>query len=491
MKSDLFNEKSSKFIKWFQANGGTISSKVKISDLRSQDQGRGLIATSDISEDEELFTIPRDLILNIDTGSISQNQLNHNNLRSMGHWEGLILTLLFEYSKGDKSKWKPYIDLLPNSFMQLMWWDEKELELLQPSFVLERIGKKEAEEMFDEMKSVDLKNMKTENTTTEEFHRIASVILSYSFDVEHSDMVEVDSDLEEDEIEIPEGETNKDVSRDGYFKSMVPLADLLNADTNLCNANLIYTPDRLVMKSTKEIKANEQIYNTYGDHPNSELLRRYGYVEWSGSEYDLAEINPEHIIAAACSQFAPIATEEYCDKCTDFLVENIDEEIMMEFYDIYSDGSILNEAVVFAQFLTILCLTKVEIKATKKHTRNLLVIYEIVLKSIESSKLTEGAKFLLEKAADLRTQQYKEENPILSGKIAKLSGPLNGFNSNSPQFKQAAAECVINHELSSLNKLSKYLSASFTIIRDSELEDKLVEKLKGIKKNKKPSKSKT
>jgi N-lysine methyltransferase SETD6 len=33
------------------------------------------------------------------------------------------------------------------------------------------------------------------------------------------------------------------------------------------------------MVATQDIKAGDQIWNTYGDLPNSHLLRRYGYVD--------------------------------------------------------------------------------------------------------------------------------------------------------------------------------------------------------------------
>lgn len=33
------------------------------------------------------------------------------------------------------------------------------------------------------------------------------------------------------------------------------------------------------MVTIRDIKAGEQIWNTYGDPPNSELLRRYGYID--------------------------------------------------------------------------------------------------------------------------------------------------------------------------------------------------------------------
>lgn len=49
------------------------------------------------------------------------------------------------------------------------------------------------------------------------------------------------------------------------------------------------------MRSIRPIIEGDQIYNTYGNLPNADLLRRYGYVI-PGSKDDLVEISSEMII---------------------------------------------------------------------------------------------------------------------------------------------------------------------------------------------------
>jgi SET domain-containing protein 6 len=49
------------------------------------------------------------------------------------------------------------------------------------------------------------------------------------------------------------------------------------------------------MRSIQPIARGEQIYNTYGDLPNADLLRRYGYVI-SGLRDDVVEVSAELII---------------------------------------------------------------------------------------------------------------------------------------------------------------------------------------------------
>lgn len=48
--------------------------------------------------------------------------------------------------------------------------------------------------------------------------------------------------------------------------------------------------DSLTVTSLRPIKAGEQVLNYYGPHPNSELLRRYGYVTEKHSRYDVVEL---------------------------------------------------------------------------------------------------------------------------------------------------------------------------------------------------------
>ncbi|GME97992.1 unnamed protein product [[Candida] boidinii] len=129
--------------------------------------------------------------------------------------------------------------------------------------------------------------------------------MSYSFDADHAEQNEDDEEEDEDEeaeeeieshhdheqeaeeaeeVEEVEDVQNNDeeeedeeeeqtgVRFDPYLKSMVPLADTLNSNTTLFNATLGYENKSLVMKATKKILKGEQIYNIYGEQPNSEIL---------------------------------------------------------------------------------------------------------------------------------------------------------------------------------------------------------------------------
>ena len=157
-------------------------------------------------------------------------------------WLSLILVVMDEWSRATDSFWIPYLDVLPiNSpnFQPLMFWSKESSRELQASPVLQRIGKREAEETFHSVLLPILEDNKdvlhprlspqndlyTQDVLLPLYHSAASVIMAYAFDIE-KDQAARDPDEEgfmsdeEDEF-LPKG--------------LVPMADMLNADADLNN----------------------------------------------------------------------------------------------------------------------------------------------------------------------------------------------------------------------------------------------------------------
>ena len=71
---------------------------------------------------------------------------------------------------------------------------------------------------------------------------------------------------------------------------MVPVADALNHVAKN-NAHIQFEKDELLICATKSIKKGEEVFNTYGDHSNADLLHMYGFVEVDGENmYDSVEM---------------------------------------------------------------------------------------------------------------------------------------------------------------------------------------------------------
>ncbi|KAL4976118.1 hypothetical protein BDW66DRAFT_159869 [Aspergillus desertorum] len=328
--SDNFQRRSDEFATWLSSRPGvTVNSKIRIADLRANAAGRGVVAQADIDEDEELFTIPRDLVLS--THNSKLKHLLSQDIEQLGPWLSLMLVMIYEYLQGDRSNWAPYFKVLPQRFDTLMFWSPAELEELQGSAVVEKIGKQGAEESIRESiipviqenpalfpPVVGLASYDGDvgaHVLLNLAHTIGSVIMAYAFDVEK-----------------PENEDER-VGEDGYLtddeedqssKGMVPLADMLNADADRNNARLFQEEESLVMKAIKPIRTGEEIFNDYGEIPRSDLLRRYGYVTDNYAQYDVIELSLDSL----CS----------CAGLSDSRVENQPRLQFLESLDLLDDG---------------------------------------------------------------------------------------------------------------------------------------------------------
>lgn len=162
--------------------------------------------------------------------------------------------------------------------------------------------------------------------------------------------MDVDMDVNNSGIQELDGAEDLDDDDEGDMEdpgdvAMVPMADMLNArfesenvrvlliqlhsrchtELRSAQAKLFYEEHNLKMITTKAIKAGEQIvgvhvsrvlssnsltrrfqWNTYGDPPNSDLLRRYGHVDYvplrsplsgMGSPADIVEVRADLVVA--------------------------------------------------------------------------------------------------------------------------------------------------------------------------------------------------
>lgn len=79
--------------------------------------------------------------------------------------------------------------------------------------------------------------------------------------------------------------------------------------TRIMQAHVNYGDDALTVATLRPIKAGEEILNYYGPHPNSELLRRYGYVTPKHSRYDVVEL-PWEMIENALAANLSLSSEQ-------------------------------------------------------------------------------------------------------------------------------------------------------------------------------------
>ncbi|KAL9090135.1 MAG: hypothetical protein Q9165_005415 [Trypethelium subeluteriae] len=300
------------FDEWFRKESDFCCGKICLREIPSKNGYRGVFATEDIAEDEVLFTVNRSLVLSAESVHLSKRMT----VEKLDPWLTLILVVMDEWCRATESSWSAYLDVLPidsPKFQPLMFWPKECLEELQTSPVVNRIGKEEAEEIFRTVllpvfeKNKDVLHPKLfpesetyiEETLLPLYHRAGSVIMAYAFDIEKEQ-----STLEKDEEGFISDEEDEFLP-----KGLIPMADMLNADADLNNAQLFYEDKTLSMRATKLIKAGEEIFNDYGALPRSELLRRYGYITPRYGKFDVAELPLSLVIESAKKKFGLSAEE--------------------------------------------------------------------------------------------------------------------------------------------------------------------------------------
>ncbi|KAG0358129.1 hypothetical protein BG005_002723 [Podila minutissima] len=364
-----FDSVNATFLQWLAANGATVSKDISLQDYSAEGAGRGVVAVADINKDHEIFSIPRSLLLSPETSALSQKM----DLSSLQGWNPLMMCLIYEYGKGTESKWRPYFDILPEEFSTPMFWSEKDLMELTGTGVIDKIGKNEAESIFKDnlwpliQAHPDLFPGQDEAYFLRIFHRMGSLIMAYAFHAED----EADDEDEDDEDEEAEPKVSV---------SMVPMADMLNHKTGHNNARLFHEKECLRMVSIKPIKSGQQIYNTYGDLCNADLLRKYGFVDMP-NPFNIAEISGESLVEK-CTAQEPNGKDEKVE----FLLEN---DGLEDFFIVEADGEIPEELVGCAK---ILMMPLDEFKSTvlegkKLPSTKLTVEVQKVLRELLESRL--------------------------------------------------------------------------------------------------------
>ncbi|KAI0335074.1 SET domain-containing protein [Cubamyces sp. BRFM 1775] len=441
------------FVTWFLSQNGTLDTeKVGIVDFPGH--GRGAVALQDIPEDHTLFTIPRDLTLSMRTSSLPN--LMGKSWKEHGlheGWAGLILCMMWEESKGPESKWSGYLDVLPNKFDTPMFWGEEDVQELQGTAVVDKIGRDEAERDYHDKVAPAIKGRPDlfpedkidAHFSLERYHIMGSRILSRSFHVEqwkgeHSEEQDedepgnssaMDIDLQEGEAPAPEGdaeaqepeEAAEDIQvededdeddedrEDPADVAMVPMADMLNARFESENAKLFYEERVLRMVSTKLIKAGEQIWNTYGDPPNSDLLRRYGHVDLvplrpplsgMGNPGDVVEVRADLVVSVATSKVKYDLQER-----VDWWLEEADDDVFV----LHTDCELPEE---FISFTRLLLLPKDEWEKTAKKSK-------LPKPKLDKDVLAIAVDVLQKRLRDYPTTMEEDEQLLAPGAAEQLS----------------------------------------------------------------------
>jgi len=288
---------------------------------------------------------------------------------------------------------------LPIAFDTPMFWSSEDLEQLKGTAVLDKIGKEQAENDYSD-KVVPLLKSRTDLFGVEHpnprfslkaYHIMGSRILSRSFQVEAQSAIDVtdssqtaaheevemgpdepsspasDHNPEGDSEEMEDDEDNDDDDDDPGNVAMVPIADMLNARYGCENAKLFYEEHDLRMVTTRSIRQGEQVWNTYGEPPNSDLLRRYGHVDQVplpeggfGNPADVVEICADLAMECTVQKYPDLAG--WSSERVDWWLEEGGEDVFVVDY-----SNELPEEVT--SFVRLLMMSAPEWEKTKRKSK--------------------------------------------------------------------------------------------------------------------------
>ncbi|XP_036688506.1 N-lysine methyltransferase SETD6 isoform X3 [Balaenoptera musculus] len=222
----------------------------------------------------------------LDHGDPDEAPAERGALQSQSGWVPLLLALLHEL-QAPASPWSPYFALWPElgRLEHPMFWPEEERRrLLQGTGVPEAV-EKDLASIRSEYYSIVLPFMEAHPDLfsprvrcLELYRQLVALVMAYSFQ----------EPLEEEE---DEKEPNSPL--------MVPAADVLNHLANH-NANLEYSPNCLRMVATQPIPKGHEIFNTYGQMANWQLIHMYGFAEpYPDNTDDTADIQMVTVREAA------------------------------------------------------------------------------------------------------------------------------------------------------------------------------------------------
>ncbi|XP_063801902.1 N-lysine methyltransferase SETD6 isoform X2 [Pseudophryne corroboree] len=188
-------------------------------------------------------------------------------LESRSGWVPLLLSLLYE-AADPTSLWSPYFGLWPQLIppdLPMFWSSEERSRLLQGTGVAEAVTQ-DLENIEQEYNTIVLPFIERhpdvfcpKTHTLELYKRLVAFVMAYSF-------------------QEPLDDEEEDSGKEVLPPMMVPVADLLNHVAHH-NTHLEFTPECLRMITTQPVAAGGELFNTYGQMGNWQLLHMYGFSE--------------------------------------------------------------------------------------------------------------------------------------------------------------------------------------------------------------------
>ncbi|KAJ1564996.1 hypothetical protein HK096_005151 [Nowakowskiella sp. JEL0078] len=335
MKNNQNNPSTSILLKWFEDNG-IIYNKNAINiecteHSTGNTQDMRIVSRRPLKIGENVCTIPIESILSIKNSGIT-DVLEECQL---GGVLGLSIAVMYELLLDEKSPWFGYLQSLPTNLPHPLFWspdkdhEKSGLELLKGTELEKVIATHRS--LLEDDYNTHLKPLIAENSqfrfafphpeqmTWDLFCRATALSMSRAFYVNnyHGESLVPFVDIFNHAIhENVHVETDLDTCEIcGEYEGCDCMIEVSSNETESTTPSLIendndndsVSPAVLTITVVKECLKNQEVFNTYGKLPNSELLQRYGFA-LEANIYDRVWFDVEDIIRAV----EKVASDKKC-----------------------------------------------------------------------------------------------------------------------------------------------------------------------------------
>ena len=242
-----------RFIRYLYDKGAYVN---KIDIVLTDETNRSVITTGQILKKENILRIPYEALITLELAQESEIGKNitstvKKQLKSPNH---CVFTtyLLSEMEKGESSKWKFYLDMLPESYDNFpVFYKEKEEQLLKGTSFLQIVNSKKKEIYQDYVTLCGVIN-NFQRFSYDKFCKVRMIVSSRIFGVKIKNL----------KTEV-----------------FAPYADMLNhRRVRQTHWNYEDSYNAFVISAIENIEPGYELYDSYGKKCNSRFLLNYGFT---------------------------------------------------------------------------------------------------------------------------------------------------------------------------------------------------------------------
>ncbi|XP_043283734.1 actin-histidine N-methyltransferase [Venturia canescens] len=245
------------FLQWLKENNANVDSAA-LSEFSGYDMG--LKANKDFAAGEIILEIPGSIILSTETAAPELSALQNDPLIQHMPQVALAIALLVERHK-DNSKWKPYLDILPNTYCTVLYMSALELGELKGSPTLEPA-------------------LKQSRNIVRQFAYFSQMFYNTRNPV--SDLLRPYFNWEEYRWAVSTVMTRQNLipSKNGtqMIHALIPMWDMCNHEEGEITTDFNLTSDTCVCYAKRSFTQGEQIFINYGPRTNSDFFVHSGFV---------------------------------------------------------------------------------------------------------------------------------------------------------------------------------------------------------------------